>query len=282
MRALSASQITTLLACARKYAFRYVENVPPESHSSALAFGSAVHSALDQFHTERLDGTYPDLDAIVRTFRADWAYECEKPIAWKDGETADDLGAMGEALVRLYVERFRDLPIVATEARFEVPLIDRTTGEVMEPTLKGYFDLLVPDHGIVEIKTAARRFDQATLAKKIQLSAYALAYRELRGADPTITVVTLLKHKKPAIDVQTTTRTRDDDVFFVHLAANVARAIDARAFPPNPGWMCGDCEYARACAGWRGDDAPPPSRPVHADMFPVGSFPTPPQPGESP
>lgn len=249
---ISATQITTYLMCPRKYGFRYVEHLDPEFASSALAFGSAIHSALEWFHLEKLDGRTPEPDAVIGIFRADFDAEQEKSIRWKDGETAEDLRTKGEALVYAYVEAFKDAKIRAAELPFEVPMIDPETGEVFEERLRGYFDLLLPDDTLCEIKTAARRYDEDTLRRHVQLSAYAYAYRRLYGRDPKITVVQLLKTKKPAIEIASTERTKADDAFFVHLASEVAKGIDAGAFPPSPGWACGDCEYANACAAWRG------------------------------
>jgi CRISPR/Cas system-associated exonuclease Cas4 (RecB family) len=251
-RVLSASQLTTFLMCARKWAFRYVEEAPPEFRSSALAFGSAVHSALEWIHLEKLEGRAPDPDVAARIFRADWTAETEGRLRWKEDEVADDLRDKGEALVRLYIEKYRDLSIRAAELPFEIDLVDPETGEVMEHRLRGYFDLLLPEDTLVEIKTSARRFDEENLRRRIQLSAYAYTYRRMYGRDPTITVVTLLKTKKPAIEESTTPRTKEDDAFFVHLASEVARGIDAGAFPPNPGIFCRDCEHQTSCAAWRG------------------------------
>ncbi len=251
-RTLSATQITTYLMCPRKYGFRYVEHLPPEFTASALSFGSAIHSALEWFHLEKLEGRAPDPEEVVKIFRADWDAEQEKPIRWKEGEDANTLREKGEALVRAYVEKFHDVAVQSAELRFDVPIIDPETGEVFEETLTGYFDLVLEGDTLCEIKTAARRFDEDTLRRHVQISAYAYAYRARYGRDPKIAVVQLLKTKKPAIEIASTERTKADDAFFVHLASEVAKGIDAGAFPPSPGWACDGCEFATACASWRG------------------------------
>lgn len=125
------------------------------------------------------------------------------------------------------------------------------TGDVLLHRLRGYYDLLWPGDVIVEIKTSARRFDAADLRRRLQLTAYAYAYRQLHGRDPSIVVVNLLKTKKPAVDVQHTERELGDDAWFVHMAMNIVRGIEAGAFPPNPSWSCTDCEYGGACSRWR-------------------------------
>lgn len=252
LQTISPTQIQTYLMCARKYLFRYVLRLPAEFKSSALAFGSAVHSALQAFHEKRLEGITPPPDEILDVFRIDWAAEEAGDLRFKDGEDAASLRALGEALVRLYVTEHPDLQVRAAEWPFEVPLADPATGEVFGPELRGKFDLLLDGDRLVEIKTAARAYDDAKLRINVQFSAYAYAYRSMFKADPKVSVVALLKQKKPRLDRYEVQRTLADDVWFIHLAAEVARGIETEAFPPNPGWPCGECEYQSACAAWRG------------------------------
>lgn len=250
-RLLSASQLSLYLMCPRKYAFRYLEGVLPEFRPAALSFGSAVHSALEWFHDARLQGRSPAVLDVVGVFLADWDAEQELPLRFREGESADTLSPMGIGLVRLYVERFAAQEIAAVEVPFELTLVEPETSDVLPHRLRGYYDLLWPGDVIVEIKTSARRFDAADLRRRLQLTAYAYAYRQLHGRDPSIVVVNLLKTKKPAIDVQHTERIVGDDAWFVHMTMNIVRGIEAGAFPPNPSWSCTDCEYGKACASWR-------------------------------
>ena len=250
---ITASKITTYLQCGRKYAFRYLDRLPVPWKPSALAFGSAVHSALEIFHEKRMDGVTPSADEVVHAFLVDWEAELAGELRFKDGEDAATLRSQGEALLRLYVAQNADLPVVrAVEWPFEVALIDTATGEILGPNLRGIFDLVLDGDTLVEIKTAARGYDAGTLARHVQLSAYAYAYRQSVGRDPTLKVVALLKHKKPKVDLYEAARTPLDDAWFVHVAAEVGRGIEAGVFPPNPGWQCADCEFAEPCRAWRG------------------------------
>lgn len=256
-RPLSASQLSTWLACGRKYAFRYAYKLTPEHRPAALAFGSAVHSALEALHLARLDGDQTtDPTRFVRIFRADWQSEVDTHLSFKEGDSAEQLKTLGEQLVAAYVQWLGDRPILAAEQPFELELVDPETGEFSGERMRGYFDVIFHDDVVVEVKTAARRFDEGTLARKLQFSAYAYAWRLMRGRDPTVLVVSLLKQKRPDVVESIAPRTKGDDAFFFHLALEVASAIDQRAFPPNPGFMCGDCEYAKACRRYRGPDHP--------------------------
>lgn len=272
-RPLSASQITTWLGCPRKYGLRYIHGLPPEHRSAALALGSAVHSALEELHLRRLDGESIEADRLVRVFQADWQAEVDRGLAFKHDESANLMRWYGEQLVFEYVKWLADRKVVAAEQPFEIDLVDPETGEVMDERLRGYFDLVLQGDVVCEVKTLARRYDENTLARKIQLSAYAYAWRQMKGRDPTILVVELLKQRKPDLVAVTASRTVEDDIFFVRLAAEVGCAIDSGSFPPNPGWMCGDCEYGSACRRFRGErgfaaEVPP----AVGDMVPIGAI----------
>ena len=116
--------------------------------------------------------------------------------------------------------------------------------------LRGYFDALIGEPGaetLIEVKTTARRFDAGTLRRKVQLAAYRYAFRQVRGRLPDVKVVGLVKTRRPAIDVLDVPETMPE-AFFVRLAVEVGRAVDAGVFPANPGWACAGCEHAKACA----------------------------------
>jgi hypothetical protein len=253
---LSATRITTWLACGLRYYFRYVARVEPQSKPAALAFGHAIHSSLEAFHVELINRHRTSADQIIDIFRADWAAAQLDELRFKEGEDAPHLEQLGIALVRSYVIANANLPVIASEVRFDVPLLDPTTGEVIAGLfLRGVFDVILEGDGILEIKTAARAYDEGTLSRHIQLSAYHYSYRYLYDRDPTIRVTALLKQRRPKIDDYPVTRTIEDDAWFVHLAAQIARGIDAGVFAPNPSWQCSDCEYANQCRAWRGEQA---------------------------
>lgn len=271
-RPLSASQISTYLACPRKWRFRYDLRLPAEHRPAALSLGRAVHSAIETLHLAKLDGEPIETTKLVKLFRADWQAELDSGLSFKSDESPGMLRWWGENLVAEYTRWLGDRKVVAAEQPFEIDLVDPETGEVSGERLRGYFDVILEGDVIGEVKTAARRFDEGTLSRKLQFSAYAYAWRELRHRDPTVLVVSLLKQKRPEVTEAVAKRTREDDAFFVHLALEVAAAIDQRAFPANPSFMCGDCEYAKACRSFRGDRGFVTNhRPVR-DLVPVGAL----------
>jgi putative RecB family exonuclease len=239
--ALSASKITTYLQCPRRYKFRYVTKTVPPWKASALALGSAVHGALETFHEQRAVGATIAPEAVAQLFQVDLAAELADEIKYKEDEGAADLSATGAALARMYAAQNQSLAVVAAEVPFELEIV---RGVV----LRGVFDALLPDDRIRELKTAARDYADSDLARNVQVSAYAWAFRALQGHDATIEVVAMLKQKHPRIEKHEVTRTAGQLAWFVQLVVEVAEAIGAGAFPPNPTHWCSSCEYAEICA----------------------------------
>jgi len=239
--AVSASKLTTWLQCGRKFRFRYVDRVRPPWKASALGLGSAVHAALETFHQQRAGGASMTPESVAALFRIDLAAELADEVRFKDDEDATDLAATGEQLVRMYAAANQNVEVIAAEVPLELEVV---RGVV----LRGVFDVLLGANRVRELKTAARDFDAEGLARNVQVSAYAWAFRALNGRDPVIEVVAMLKLKHPRIETHEVTRTAAQTAWFVQLVVEVARAIEFGVFPPNPtGFACSTCEYAEMC-----------------------------------
>lgn len=139
------------------------------------------------------------------------------------------------------------MKIRAVEVPFEVKIINPDDGEVTDLWLKGYFDLLLEEDRLVEIKTSASSYSQAKADQLTQLDAYSFAFREIYGKDPNLSIVNLVKLKTPKLLELSTTRKPERDLWFCRMALEVAKGIDHEVYPPNPGWVCSDCEYKGMC-----------------------------------
>ena len=237
---LSASKIATYLLCPRRYKFRYVARIRAMWKPSALGFGSAIHAALETFHRQRAAGASMTPAAVGALFRIEWACEQVDEIKFKDDERADVLAATGELLVKQYAAANQNLDVRAAEVPFEMEIARGIT-------LRGVVDALLAGDRVRELKTAARAYDEGSLSRHVQISAYAFAYPRLFGPDAVIEVVALLKQKHPRLAVYEVTRTAEQQSWFVQLMVEVAGAITAQAFPPNPSWACTGCEFAEPC-----------------------------------
>jgi hypothetical protein len=58
------------------------------------------------------------------------------------------------------------------------------------------------------------------------------------------------KLQKPKFEQYYTVRNATQRRRFAKLVNEMLAGIDARVFYPNRGWMCGDCQFVKACEGW--------------------------------
>jgi putative RecB family exonuclease len=248
---LSSSRINLYLMCPLKYRFNYVDKLPKPFKSSALAFGSAVHSAINWYHKQEMNGNGVTLDKLCKIFDADWYVETsEKDIQFKGSESAVELSALGKAMLGLYFQN----PVRAvkgSEVPFTVPLVNPSTGKGPGINLEGFFDLIEADDTIVEFKTSAQTMYQDSVDEHLQLTAYSYAYEMLNRRPPMLLkIVNFVKNKKPKMVTFETARDESDHKRFYELACQVLEGISREVFFPRTSFICGDCEYAGPCQEW--------------------------------
>ena len=249
---LSSSQITLYLQCGLKYKYQYIENLPKSFKPSALAFGSALHSALEWLHKQRMKGNGVSLEMLYKIFDADWfSQKLDAEIRFKDGEQDMELAVLGKEMLGLYM-REPHKKLQGCEIPFTVPLVDPVTGENLGMDLEGFLDLVEADGTIVEFKTSATALNANDIDGRLQFTAYSYAYELLHRKPPRgIKVVNFVKAKKPRIAVVETKRTKADYIGFFLVAKEVFKGIKSEVFFPRPGFWCKECEYAAICPLWQ-------------------------------
>src|SRR5262245_61425637 len=101
---LSFSALSTFQACPLRFYFRYVAGLPEEVVGASLAFGSAMHSAV-QFHFEQLlaGNAPPDLDALLDVFQEAWRLKVEgQVIKFKAGDSFNDLCLLADRMLKTF------------------------------------------------------------------------------------------------------------------------------------------------------------------------------------
>lgn len=251
---VSVSQVKAWLMCPRKYAHSYVWGTEPADRPVALAFGTAVHRALESFYEHlQAHGTRPTMDEVQTAFVDRWAVEVRDPLPllFDEDQTADQARDLGVAVMgAFYRDGFQPDEVIAVEQPFAVELFDPDTAEVCDLPLVGAIDLVARHQGrvwLVEHKTAARRFTPDRIAYDFQPTSYLLAARNLGLPNPSAAFQLLLKTRKPACETVPLTRVPKDEDEFVDTAFQVLKAIEAGSFPRNRGWGCADCAFRKAC-----------------------------------
>ena len=252
---VSASQVQTYLICPERFRLQYVACRPPSHRSGDLVFGSAIHGALAEYHRriQASPGASIPLGEILPVFerQMDEAQKEAVPVLWEDTDSPDKLRALGRALLELYTETIQHNRILAVEQPFHIPRRDPATGKELDECVVGVVDLVEQDADgtvwITELKTAAKRYDDARLSYDHQATIYALARPALGHPEARVRFRVLLKTKKPAIETYDLRRDASQFAETKRVVHQVLRAVDAGIFYPLRGWQCANCPYRAAC-----------------------------------
>ena len=244
----SASQLTTYASCPRKYELRYLEGAERESTAVGLMLGSAVHASLGWWHERRNHGAAPSVAEAVLVAEADMQASLDGPPVEWGRWTEGDFRAHTEAMVRFAIDTLGDMPVRASEVRFTLPLVDPTTGRTLPRALLGYYDFVLRDHRVVELKTSRAEYTDTTVRTSIQFAAYLTAMDEQHSAS-RLELEVVVKTKTPRLQRISLVPTPEIKLWFWQTAAAIERAIAAGHFPPSPGFGCASCEYRRQCLG---------------------------------
>ena len=251
----SVSAITSYLLCPMSCAHRYIYKTPPTHRSGALAFGSAIHSALALFYSCLMDGRpEPGAEELAASFTDSWRrqFDDDIPVLLDGKATPGSLEDKGVELVKVFHEQApRPHKVIGVEEPFSIEVIDPQTGTPFAERLVGVFDAVVEDadgtHRILEHKTAARRWGRTRLDHDLQVTAYTTAAPLVGLPDATVTLQVLLKTKEPALAVYSPTRTDRDRQDLLQVISGVLCAIKVGAFYPVRDWPCQSCAHAGPC-----------------------------------
>jgi putative RecB family exonuclease len=253
---LSWSAVSTFRTCPLKYKFRYIDGLPEESVSSALVFGSGIHSAVEQHYQAILSGDpKPDLESLLFAYRTAWLPHEPDAIQFGSSETRASL----DALAARMLTAFLNSPTASVQGRF-LGVEEEIRGMLVEgmPDLYGRVDLLTEDSDslvITDIKTSRGKWSQEQVEDSgEQLLLYSHLASEISpGKKLKTRFLVLTKTKEPVIEEHV----RDVDPGNVKrtLAGveRVWRAIESGVFYPAPSNMnCASCGYRAACRAWSG------------------------------
>src|ERR1019366_9679305 len=71
---LSWSSLQASRTCPRRYFHRYIERAPEECRAASLAFGGAIHRAIERAHESRIAGKgLPNVDELMIGYESGWA-----------------------------------------------------------------------------------------------------------------------------------------------------------------------------------------------------------------
>ena len=252
---ISISSITGYMRCPAQYAHRYIYRTPPSHRAAALAFGTAIHTALALFYQHLMDGQpEPSAEELADSFSDTWTRELDTdiPVLQDGNDTPDSAKDRGVAMVKAFHDQAaRPHKVLGVEEPFSIEVIDPSTGTPFVERLVGVFDAVVQDEDntcrILEHKTAARRWNKTRLDHDLQVTGYTMAAPLVGLPDSAVTLQVLLKTKQPALELYSPTRTDRDRQDLLQIISGVLCAIKVGAFYPVRDWPCASCAFAGPC-----------------------------------
>ncbi|MFM8282785.1 MAG: RecB family exonuclease [Planctomycetaceae bacterium] len=253
---VSWSAISTFRTCPLKYKFRYIDGLPEESVSSALVFGTGIHTAVEQHYQALLSGDpKPDLDALLFAYRSAWLPHDPDEISFGSSETRASLDALAAKMLTAFLSS----PAASVQGRV-LGVEEEIRGMLVEgvPDLYGRVDLLTEDADtlvVTDIKTSRGKWSQEQVEDSgEQLLLYShLASEIAPGKRIATRFLIITKTREPQIEEHIR---EVEPVAVKRTLAGVERvwrAIESGVFYPAPSTMnCASCGYRAACRAWMG------------------------------
>lgn len=255
-RYVSYSALTTYAACPLRYFFKYIENLPEETVSASLIFGSALHRALQRHFEELLSGAAPpQIEALMEAYGDGWAEIDEQIVKFNKG---DDLQTL-EDLARRMLTAFQDSDLARPAGRI-LAIEEELRGEIVPgcPDLLARVDIVIDSSDqltVIDFKTSRGPWshNQVQIASP-QLLLYHELVKPLADGRPVELAFTILtKAKSPAVEqlpvsvnIWKIARTK-------HIVERIWQAIQAQIFYPSPSpQQCPTCPFREPCRNWCG------------------------------
>ena len=253
---ISWSALSTFRTCPLKYRFRYIDGLPEESVSSALVFGTGIHTAVEQHYQSILSGDpKPDLDALLFAYRSAWLPHDPDAIQFGSTETRASLDALASRMLTAFLNS----PTASVQGRV-LGVEEEIRGMLVEgvPDLYGRVDLLTEDADtlvVTDIKTSRGKWSPEQVEDSgEQLLLYSHLASEISpGKKVQTRFLVLTKTKEPVVEEHV--REVEPAAVKRTLAGveRVWRAIESGVFYPAPSTVaCAGCGYRAACRAWAG------------------------------
>jgi len=259
-RHLSQSQLSMYMSCPLSYKYRYIDGlkIPPRSY---LTIGSTFHATLEKNYSQKIE-SHKDLKASDMTEIFSSEFNSRKDdTEWKEGEDSGKMKDHGVKIIETYHEKVS--PIVQptmVEKKYsiefeDIPIFDEN-GHIVDKkpfpfTFMSIIDLVDDNETIVDHKFQKMRKRPSEILTDMQLTAYAMAYRQITGKrEKALRFDVIIKNQAPCIESYITHRTDADIAGLLKIMSIVYGLIDDEVFYPNPkNTFCSEntCGYWNIC-----------------------------------
>lgn len=253
---ISWSAISTFRTCPLKYKFRYIDGLKEETVSSALVFGTGIHTAIEEHFQAHLAGEkQPSHEQLMFAYRSAWLPHESEQVSFGSRETRESLDDLaGRMLTAFLVSKSADVSgrVLGVEEEIRGKLFEGV------PDLYGRVDLLTEDRdalAITDIKTSRGKWSPEQVEDNgEQLMLYSQLASEISPGKKILTrFLVLTKTKEPVVEEHVREVVPGNLQRTLAGVERVWRAIESGVFYPAPSVMaCAGCGYREACRAWAG------------------------------
>jgi len=235
---LSYYQIDDYLTCPLKYKFVHILRVPILQHHTVI-YGKALHDAVQEYQRRKIQGRKMSEEELITVFEASWISE-----GFLTREHEEQRLAAGRAALRLFYQ--------TEEASGEIPsYVEKDFCFMLgNDRIIGRWDRIDEKDGevtIIDFKSSdIRKQKEADRRAKesLQLSIYALAYREAFGKIPERVELRFLESGLVGV----ARKTKKDLAKTIEKIKEAAQGVRSRNYEAKPDYFsCLYCAYREIC-----------------------------------
>jgi putative RecB family exonuclease len=266
----SNSRIETFEKCARKYKFRYVDNIKTDTEGIEAFVGKRVHETLEKLYRDLKLTKLNSLEELLAFYESAWEKNWHGKVSVvREGFTPAHYFTNGLRCITDYYKRyapFEQGKTLGLEERIEMKLKD---GDKVY-SIQGYIDRLtwIPEEETYEIhdyKTSNSMPTQEDADQDRQLALYQLGIVQRW---PDAKKVRLIWHYLSFDKTLTSTRTPSDLAALERDVVEVIHKIEKEAalgrWEVKVSRLCEWCEYKPICPAWK--------HPVAMEALPVNDY----------
>ena len=244
---MSHAQVQKYKNCPKEYMYRYVLNIPEDTPTPLMIYGSVMHDTMERFwelrskHVNNPISLNEISDICVNLFKSNWRSESKrsKHLLLK-GQT-EILEEQGVGGLMSFIERYYDAPLpLNVEKQFELPIPGYPS-----KYFRGTIDLIDHVGNIVEFKS-----------NKLSTTAGVNAIKRMAGnsLQPRLYALTLDNSTKNVYmegvenGERVLVETKGEQNDSMNEVTKVLKKIEDGNFPAKPGhFTCNFCSYKRLC-----------------------------------
>jgi len=247
---LSPSKVAMAMRCPMQ--LWHLLTVGPRPPGFTMVFGSSYHAGVEVDLQKKIEGENCEVDEMITAFEAEFQDRlCEAER--KDGElAASEYFNIGVASIKRHKEAISpQFDPVAVEVPLEV--------DIDGFKMRCRIDLIARGMGIVDHKTAWRKWATGREHKEVQPLAYALPFwrKEKKLLDFTFSVFypNIVERKRDCFEFRKTSPNAKSIEAFAQIVRNVGMMmVEERPVPNTSGWWCSEkwCGWWDVCEFGRG------------------------------